>query len=85
MNSFDEGRGEDPRQGWFQNQKTFLESYMSPLAKRLQTMQIFGVEVGPMFATIVEENRDRWMDEGMAVTTQVTQMWIVQNESSASL
>lgn len=83
MNSFDDGRGEDPRQGWFRNQITFMESYMLPLARRLNEMQVFREDVGSMFGMIVEENRDRWIDEGMSKTADVTQKWIVWNETSA--
>jgi hypothetical protein len=78
VNSYAEGRGEDPRQGWFQNQITFMESYMLPLARRLQMMQVFGDEVGSMFGMRVEENRDRWLEQGMSVT----QKWIVDSSAS---
>jgi len=84
MDSFQDGRGEDPRQGWFQNQITFLESYMLPLARRLNATQVFGDDIGPMFGHIVEENRDQWIADGVALTAQVTQNWIQQNESSRS-
>ena len=78
LSSYSDGRGEDPRQGWFQNQITFMESYMLPLARRLQMMQIFGDEVGSMFGMRVEENRDRWLEEGATVT----QKWIVDSSAS---
>ena len=82
MDSFEAGRGEDPRQGWFRNQITFLESYMLPLARRLHATQVFGDTIGPMFAQIVEDNRDRWISDGVLLTAQITQKCIYQNQIS---
>ena len=84
MASYEAGRGEDPRQGWFENQVTFLESYLLPLARRLHATRAFGDIVGPMFAQIVEENRDRWLTDGVVVTAEVTQKWIALSQSSDS-
>jgi hypothetical protein len=82
MDSHESGRGEDPRQGWFENQITFLESYLLPLARRLHATKAFGNTVGPMFARTVEENRDRWISDGVVLTEHVTQKWIRRNQNS---
>jgi hypothetical protein len=66
-----QGRGPDPKGGWFENQIAFLESYLLPLARRLEDMGIYGPVVGPVFARLVETNRDRWLVEGMAVTEAI--------------
>ena len=64
-------RGADPQNGWFSNQIGFLEAYLLPLARRLDDTGIFGDEQGARFAQIVEENRDQWMRDGMALTTEI--------------
>jgi hypothetical protein len=71
----DDNRGEDPQANWFENQITFLESYIMPLARRLNDMGVFGDSIGPMFETIVQQNRERWVSEGIAATAQIVQEW----------
>jgi hypothetical protein len=71
----DDNRGEDPQCNWFENQITFLESYILPLARRLDDMGVFGDTIGPMFARIVQQNRERWVSEGLAETAQIVQEW----------
>lgn len=64
------GRGFDAQPKWFENQIGFLESYLLPLAHRLEDMGIFQ-QLGPVFAEIVEGNRDRWLTEGYDVTQKL--------------
>jgi hypothetical protein len=64
-------RGFDPQYRWFENQIGFLESYLLPLAHRLDDLGVFGPEVGPAFASIVEDNRDRWLTQGYDATQKV--------------
>mmetsp|Transcript_32225 Transcript_32225/g.49972 ORF Transcript_32225/g.49972 Transcript_32225/m.49972 type:complete len:624 (+) Transcript_32225:222-2093(+) len=64
-------RGENPQNGWFSNQIGFLEAYLLPLARRLDDTGVFGYHAGARFAEIVEENRDRWHREGMALTAKI--------------
>jgi hypothetical protein len=64
-------RGFDPQHRWFENQIGFLESYLLPLAHRLDDIGVFGPEVGPAFAMIVEDNRDRWLTHGYDETQKV--------------
>jgi hypothetical protein len=64
-------RGFDPQHRWFENQIGFLESYLLPLAHRLDDLGVFGPEVGPAFASIVEDNRDRWLTQGYDATQKV--------------
>jgi hypothetical protein len=66
-----QGRGDNPQNGWFSNQIGFLEAYLLPLARRLDDTGVFGDTIGARFAQIVEENRDRWMREGMSLTARV--------------
>lgn len=66
-----EGRGDDPRHRWFENQIGFLESYLLPLAHRLEDTGVFGESFGSVFASIVEQNRDRWVDEGQDVVDAI--------------
>jgi len=55
-------RGIDPQPRWFENQIGFLESYLLPLAHRLEDTGVFPNDME--LAKIVEDNRDRWLTEG---------------------
>jgi len=65
------GRGVDPQGRWFENQIGFLESYLLPLARRLEDTGVFGEEMGQSFARTVESNRDTWLVEGKEVTDDI--------------
>lgn len=69
--AFVEGRGSDPQAKWFENQIGFLESYLLPLAHRLEDANIFGESIGLMFAQIVEQNRDKWLEEGREISEAI--------------
>lgn len=64
-------RGFDPQDKWFENQIGFLESYLLPVARRLEDTGVFGEHMGQMFATIVEANRDRWLANGLEETQKI--------------
>lgn len=66
-----DGRGPDVSRNWFENQIGFLESYLLPLARRLEDTGVFGEELGSTFPRTVEENRDRWLTEGYDIS-QIT-------------
>lgn len=59
--AYQAGRGFDASAKWFENQIGFLESYLLPLAHRLEDTNVFG---SMEFARIVEDSRDRWLTEG---------------------
>lgn len=64
-------RGNDPSERWFENQIGFLESYLLPLARRLEDTGVFNEnEIGLMFSTTVESNRDKWLTDGYDVAKQ---------------
>ena len=63
-----QNRGPDCSPNWYGNQIGFLESYILPLAHRLEDMGVFGPLVGPVFARLVEANRDQWITDGQKVT-----------------
>mmetsp|Transcript_9480 Transcript_9480/g.14642 ORF Transcript_9480/g.14642 Transcript_9480/m.14642 type:complete len:686 (+) Transcript_9480:171-2228(+) len=73
--TYHKGFGEDPQKKWYQNQITFLESYILPLARRLGDMGVFGESIGPMFEEIVKQNRDKWISDGFRVTSRVAEKW----------
>mmetsp|Transcript_14120 Transcript_14120/g.20859 ORF Transcript_14120/g.20859 Transcript_14120/m.20859 type:complete len:675 (-) Transcript_14120:304-2328(-) len=73
--TYHNGFGEDPQNRWYQNQITFLESYILPLARRLGDMGVFGESIGPMFEEIVKQNRDKWVSDGFLVTSRVAEKW----------
>jgi hypothetical protein len=62
------GKGGDPEPRWFENQIGFLESYLLPLAHRLEDTGVFGEQQGEFFARVVEANRDKWLTAGYVVT-----------------
>lgn len=59
--AYSEHRGIDAQPRWFENQIGFLESYLLPLAHRLEDTGVFPKMD---FARIVEDSRDRWLTEG---------------------
>lgn len=65
------GRGFNAQPRWFENQIGFLESYLLPLAHRLEDTGVFPLDVE--FAKIVEDNRDRWLTEGYDVAQEIIQ------------
>jgi len=62
-------RGFDAQTKWFENQIGFLESYLLPLAHRLEDTGVFPSNIE--FAKIVEDNRDRWLTEGYDVAQDI--------------
>jgi hypothetical protein len=71
--AYQASRGADPEPRWFENQIGFLESYLLPLARRLEDTGIFGDKIGAQFAQIVEDNRDRWLTDGFDITQKSIQ------------
>uniref|UniRef100_A0A7S1UQ21 Uncharacterized protein n=1 Tax=Grammatophora oceanica TaxID=210454 RepID=A0A7S1UQ21_9STRA len=72
--SHEAGRcGFDPQEGWYENQITFLDAYVMPLAQKLQAMGVFGTSV--QFDAIVLQNRERWTGEGEDATAETIQKW----------
>jgi len=65
------GRGADCKERWYENQIGFLECYLLPLARKLNDTKVFGEHMGPAFANMVLANRDRWQQEGLAVSSKV--------------
>jgi hypothetical protein len=82
MESYSAGRGENPQNGWYDNQITFLEWYILPLARQLNDTGCFGETIGSMFAQIVLENKERWIADGFDLTCQVIQEWDDRAERS---
>lgn len=66
-----QSRGPDCSPNWYGNQISFLESYILPLAHRLEDMGVFGPLIGPVFARLVEANRDQWISDGQKVTDDI--------------
>lgn len=79
MESFEAKRGDNPQTGWFENQITFIDSYTLPLARRLNDTGVFGNDTGSMFADIVLENKERWISEGVTLTSQMKTRWYDQH------
>lgn len=64
-------RGTDPEPRWFENQIGFLESYLLPLAHRLDDTGVFGEKTGEIFAANVIANRDKWLTNGLDVSQKI--------------
>lgn len=71
--AFTTGRGSDPQPRWFENQIGFLESYLLPLANRLEDTGVFAGPTESLFAQIVESNRDQWLTEGYDIAQNIIQ------------
>jgi hypothetical protein len=69
--AFVENKGEDPMNGWYDNQTGFLDFYIVPMARKLDDAGAFGDTRGSVFVSIVEQNRTRWVNEGMHVTMDI--------------
>mmetsp|Transcript_24247 Transcript_24247/g.46153 ORF Transcript_24247/g.46153 Transcript_24247/m.46153 type:complete len:858 (+) Transcript_24247:92-2665(+) len=79
-----QNRGPDCSPNWFKNQVGFLDMYLEPLAKKLDTVGVFGPMIGPSFVKIVKASRDRWLIDGMEVTQAVIdagEEWYPEGES----
>jgi len=72
---FGAGRGYDARIGWFDNQLTFFESYVIPLAHRLSDCKAFEGDIRHNFMVTAERNRNRWLTEGSAFTQRMIIDW----------
>jgi hypothetical protein len=66
-----DGRGHDPRPGWYDNQVRIMESYLMPLTAQLYDIGIFGPN-GSSFGNIVEDNHDQWHYDGL----EQTEAWV---------
>ena len=76
MATFETGRmNSDPSSNWFDNQIKFLDSYVIPLARRMDDMGVFG-ELGQQFAAFALENRRQWIEEGSDFTSWMVRRWI---------
>lgn len=64
-------RGDDPEEGWNKNQVGFLDAYVLPLARKLDDCGVFGDTRGSIFAHIVNQNKERWIREGVEVTEKI--------------
>ena len=64
-------KGEDPMNGWFDNQTGFLDFYILPLARKLDDTGAFGDTRGNIFVSIVEQNRKRWLKEGLRLSMKI--------------
>lgn len=62
-------RGPDPAVKWFENQIGFLESYLMPLAHRLEETGAFELK----FSRIVRGILDQWLVEGIPFTDDMIQ------------
>mmetsp|Transcript_24480 Transcript_24480/g.34161 ORF Transcript_24480/g.34161 Transcript_24480/m.34161 type:complete len:610 (+) Transcript_24480:1-1830(+) len=82
--SFHAGRGMDPEGGWYHGQISFLENYSLRLSKQLQDTGVFGEEGGAIFGQTLIANRDRWLVDGLALTTSCIQEWDQISKQSES-
>lgn len=67
--------GPDPRNGWFDLQITFIDSYVVPLANRLHESGVFGHQDGVVFLRHVQEIRRKWLMEGRDFTEWLANKW----------
>lgn len=68
------GRGVDVAPNWYENQIGFLESYILPLARKLEDTGVWGdetTEPSILFAQNVENIRDEWFEKGSEFTEEL--------------
>eukprot|EP00594_Rhizosolenia_setigera_P009804 CAMPEP_0178955202 /NCGR_PEP_ID=MMETSP0789-20121207/9460_1 /TAXON_ID=3005 /ORGANISM="Rhizosolenia setigera, Strain CCMP 1694" /LENGTH=682 /DNA_ID=CAMNT_0020636779 /DNA_START=46 /DNA_END=2094 /DNA_ORIENTATION=+ len=74
----------DPAICWYGNQLTFFDSYVIPLARRLNDTGSFGNN-GQQFAAFAEENRRTWVTEGKDFTDWMIRRWEKMKEKKLNL
>lgn len=84
-NAFQDGRGDDPSVGWYQNQINFYEFYIIPLAMRLIQCQVFG-QYGYDFLRLAQLNRQMWILQGEEICQFMTENYqnVVEEETKTS-
>ena len=61
--AYTEGRGNDPTTFWFKGEIGFFDFYIIPLAKKLQTCEVFGT-MSQECLSHAQSNREAWLRNG---------------------
>jgi hypothetical protein len=61
----------DPAPDWYQNQITFYDLYILPLARKLYMIELFGRNDRDRFVQNATSIRRRWIIEGEAITKEM--------------
>ena len=64
--AFEDGRGKDPSEGWYQGELWFYDNYIIPLAQKLKECNVFGV-ASDEFLSYALENRREWESKGALI------------------
>lgn len=79
--SYLQGRGDNPATNWYRGQISFFDGYIIPLAKKLYQCGIF-LRNGDDFLMCVQNNRQRWLLEGEAITKLIINTRSCKREAS---
>lgn len=60
----------DPSEGWYENEISFFDNYVIPLARNLKDCGVFGVSSDEYLAYALT-NRDEWKVKGEALAVQM--------------
>lgn len=71
----------DPSEGWYQGEIGFLDFYVIPLARKLDTCGVFGVS-SDEFAFYASENRKEWEVYGKDMVVQYLDEYHTQHPDS---
>lgn len=69
--SNDENAPKHPSEGWYEGQIGFYDFYIIPLAKRVEGCGVLGGDMASGIVANATRNRDRWKEEGRAVTERM--------------
>ena len=65
---------QDPSNGWYEDQISFFDNYVIPLAKKLRECGVFGVS-GDEYLTYAQLNRSEWERKGREETRKMIRQY----------
>ncbi len=81
-NAYQQGRSyEDPSLSWYEEETDFFDSYVIPLAEKLEECGVFGVSSHEYLSYAVE-NRDEWVSKGKEIVEEMVTKFAVQRSNS---
>jgi len=69
------GRVDDPDLMWFSDQVTLFDSYVVPLANKVDACDVFYKEEHGYFVNLAANNRTQWMNEGPDIIEKMINEW----------
>jgi hypothetical protein len=70
LKAFKQGRADDPREFWYQNKLDFFDTFVIPLADKINTCGCFGSLCSDAIAYAMK-NRQDWNSSGLAIVKEM--------------